>query len=52
MKRITTLLLTAGILLLSAVPNGAEEGDMKCYDWFFCTRQLPKDRIEDKIYRK
>lgn len=25
-----------------------EEG-MKCYDWFFCTKPLPKDKIEKEI---
>ena len=29
-----------------------DDKDLKCYDWFFCTRQLPKEKIEDKIYRK
>ena len=43
---------TAGSCGVAKSRMDGEEGDMKCYDWFFCTRQLPKDRIEDKIYRK
>jgi peroxiredoxin (alkyl hydroperoxide reductase subunit C) len=26
--------------------------DIKCYDWFFCTKKLTKKEIEDKIYKK
>jgi peroxiredoxin (alkyl hydroperoxide reductase subunit C) len=25
------------------------EGPMKCYDWFFCTRELPKEEVEKKL---
>ncbi len=26
--------------------------DMKCYDWFFCTKELPKDKVLDAIVKK
>ncbi|MFA5623254.1 MAG: peroxiredoxin [Candidatus Dojkabacteria bacterium] len=26
--------------------------DIKCYDWFFCTKKLSKKEIEEKIYSK
>lgn len=26
--------------------------DMKCYDWFFCTKELSKEKIFDKILKK
>jgi peroxiredoxin (alkyl hydroperoxide reductase subunit C) len=26
--------------------------DMTCYDWFFCTKKLPKDVVLDKILKK
>ena len=29
-----------------------KDGDLHCYDWFFCTRQLPKEEVEAKLYRK
>lgn len=25
------------------------DGDMKCYDWFFCTKELSKDEVESKL---
>ena len=28
-------------------PEGA-----KCYDWFFCTKPLPKEEIEQKLGEK
>jgi peroxiredoxin (alkyl hydroperoxide reductase subunit C) len=28
------------------------KGDMKCYDWFFCTKKLDKDTILNKILKK
>ena len=28
--------------------NDQPEG-VKCYDWFFCTRLLPKEEIEKKL---
>ncbi len=29
-----------------------EDKSLKCYDWFFCTKELPKEKIEDKLYKK
>ena len=43
---------TAGSCGVAKSRMDGDDKDLKCYDWFFCTRQLPKDRIEDKIYRK
>ena len=29
--------------------EGKEEG-VKCYDWFFCTKELSKEKVEDKVF--
>lgn len=29
-----------------------DSSDMKCYDWFFCTKKLAKSEIENKILNK
>lgn len=29
-----------------------KEGEMTCYDWFFCTKKLSKEEIESRIYKK
>lgn len=26
--------------------------DIKCYDWFFCTKELPEKKINEKIFKK
>jgi len=26
--------------------------EMKCYDWFFCTKPLPKEKVEKAIIKK
>ncbi len=31
--------------------DGEEEG-VKCYDWFFCTKQVSKEEVEKKLYDK
>jgi peroxiredoxin (alkyl hydroperoxide reductase subunit C) len=31
--------------------DGKEE-DMKCYDWFFCTKKLDKDKVLDAVLKK
>ncbi len=31
--------------------EGKEEG-VKCYDWFFCTKELAKEKVEEAIYKK
>jgi peroxiredoxin (alkyl hydroperoxide reductase subunit C) len=28
------------------------KGDMKCYDWFFCTKKISEKEILDKILKK
>ena len=43
---------TAGSCGVAKSRMDGDDKDLKCYDWFFCTRQLPKEKIEDKIYRK
>jgi peroxiredoxin (alkyl hydroperoxide reductase subunit C) len=27
-------------------------GDITCYDWFFCTKKLPKEEVEKKLGKK
>jgi len=29
-----------------------KDGEMTCYDWFFCTKKLPKEEIDKKLYKK
>ena len=41
---------TAGSCGVAKSRMDGEYKDMRCYDWFFCTRQLPKDRIEESLY--
>lgn len=31
--------------------EGQEEG-VKCYDWFFCTKELSKEKVEEALYKK
>lgn len=31
--------------------EGQEEG-VKCYDWFFCTKELSKDKVEAALGKK
>jgi len=26
--------------------------EMKCYDWFFCTKELPKEKVLQTIKKK
>jgi peroxiredoxin (alkyl hydroperoxide reductase subunit C) len=40
---------TAGSMKIAADRMDGKEGAMKCYDWFFCTRQLSKDEVEKKL---
>jgi peroxiredoxin (alkyl hydroperoxide reductase subunit C) len=37
---------TAGTMKLAADRMAGNEGPMKCYDWFFCTREIPKEEVE------
>lgn len=41
---------TAGSCGVAKSRMDGEEKDMKCYDWFFCTRQLPKEKVEEAVY--
>ncbi|MBO8444444.1 MAG: peroxiredoxin [Bacteroidetes bacterium] len=41
---------TAGSCGVAKSRMDGEEKDMQCYDWFFCTRQLPKEKIEEGLY--
>ncbi len=29
-----------------------QEAGVKCYDWFFCTKELSKDQVEEALYKK
>lgn len=40
---------TAGSCGVAKSRMDGEDGDMKCYDWFFCTRQLSKDEVESRL---
>jgi peroxiredoxin (alkyl hydroperoxide reductase subunit C) len=31
---------------------GGKEEDMKCYDWFFCTKKLDKDEVMNAVLKK
>jgi peroxiredoxin (alkyl hydroperoxide reductase subunit C) len=30
----------------------AKEEGMKCYDWFFCTKELSEEKVMDAIKKK
>lgn len=30
----------------------AKDEDRTCYDWFFCTQKLPKEKVEAALYKK
>nr|WP_278504864.1 hypothetical protein [Phocaeicola barnesiae] len=40
---------TAGSCGVAKARMDGEEGEMKCYDWFFCTKQLSKEEVESKL---
>jgi len=46
------------VIVPPAITSGAAKermdakGDMKCYDWFFCTKKLDKDTILNKLLKK
>lgn len=29
-----------------------QEAGVKCYDWFFCTKELSKEKVEEALYKK
>lgn len=41
---------TAGSCGVAKRRMDGEYKDIKCYDWFFCTKELPKEVIEEKLY--
>ncbi len=43
---------TAGSCGVAKARMDGEEGEMKCYDWFFCTKQLSKEEVESKLGMK
>ncbi len=43
---------TAGSCGAAQARMEGKDGEMTCYDWFFCTKKLPKEEIEKKIYKK
>jgi peroxiredoxin (alkyl hydroperoxide reductase subunit C) len=40
---------TAGSMKVAAARMEGKEGAMKCYDWFFCTREISKDEVKKKL---
>lgn len=40
---------TAGSCGVAKARMDGEEGEMKCYDWFFCTKKLTKEEVENKL---
>ena len=43
---------TAGSCGTAQKRMDGKEGEMKCYDWFFCTKPLPEDQVLKRIKRK
>jgi len=43
---------TAGSCGVAKDRMEGKEGDMHCYDWFFCTKKLDKNTVLDKILQK
>lgn len=42
---------TAGSCGVAKSRMNGEEGEMKCYDWFFCTKELSKEDVESRLGR-
>jgi peroxiredoxin (alkyl hydroperoxide reductase subunit C) len=40
---------TAPTMKIAADRMEGREGPMKCYDWFFCTREISKEEVEAKL---
>ncbi|MEG2607023.1 MAG: peroxiredoxin, partial [Mucinivorans sp.] len=40
---------TAGSCGVAKDRMESKAGEMHCYDWFFCTKQLSKDEVESKL---
>lgn len=43
---------TAGSCGVAKSRMDGEEKGVKCYDWFFCTKQVSKEEVEKKLYDK
>ncbi len=43
---------TAGSCGVAKERMESNEEDLKCYDWFFCTRKLDKEKVLNKIIKK
>ena len=43
---------TAGTCGTAKDRMGSKDPDMKCYDWFFCTKKLDKDKVLNAIIKK
>lgn len=43
---------TAGSCGVAKSRMDGEEKDVKCYDWFFCTRNISKEEVEKAVYKK
>jgi peroxiredoxin 2/4 len=43
---------TAGSCGVAKERMESKEEDIKCYDWFFCTRKLTKEKVMDTILKK
>lgn len=43
---------TAGSCGVAEERMSQDDPDVKCHDWFFCTKKLDKDEVEKKVIRK
>lgn len=43
---------TAGSCGVAKNRMEGKEGEMRCYDWFFCTKKLDKDTVLSKVVKK
>lgn len=43
---------TAGSCGVAKERMNASKDELTCYDWFFCTKKLPKEDIEQKLLKK
>jgi peroxiredoxin (alkyl hydroperoxide reductase subunit C) len=43
---------TAGSCGIAKERMENKTGELKCYDWFFCTKELPEDKIYSKLIKK
>lgn len=42
---------TAGSCGVAKERMESKDEDVHCYDWFFCTRKLSKERVENALYK-